>query len=383
MRPSTSSVVLFTNSTIMGGMEEHVLQVGSGLARRGIRGGVICSDRPAIEPLRSGLRAAGAEVYALPESGGSAGAIARRFVSLRDVFGGYRGGVLHLHSTGYRGADLVVAAARAAGIVAVVRTMHLPPVEPVPPMDAFITPLRDKLLARIICVAEQNRAEHLRLLRRDPNKCIVIHNGIDFTRFAASDTSGGAEVRRELHIAPDSPVVGTVSRLGEHRKGMSYFVEMAAGVLKRVPEVRFVIVGDGELRPDLERQVAQLGIGSQVLFTGVRQDIPRLLSMMNVFVNPSLWEAGPYTVLEAAALHVPVVSTPVGFVPEIILQDGCEGRLVPLGESQALSAAVVEVLAQPEAARTMARMAYARVIDEFSVERMVDRLVDVYGAVSH
>lgn len=374
-----SPVVLFTNSTIMGGMEEHVLQVGRGLAERGIRVGVICSTRPAIQPLRDALQAAHVEVRALAESGGSPASIVHRFTDLVKTFRLYPRCVLHLHSTGYRGGDLVVLAARTAGARAVVRTMHLPPVAPVPVVDRLLTPIRDRLLARVICVAEQNRVDHVRLLGRDPQRCMVIHNGIDLERFAAVYPS--QVVLESLGLEADTPLVGTVSRLGEIRKGIAYFIEMAAGVARVVPRARFLVVGEGELRPQLERQAADLGIGDKVIFTGERQDIPHLLAAMRVFVNPSLWEAGPYTVLEAAAARVPIVSTPVGFVPEVIQQDGCQGRLVPLGDSAALTRAVLDVLSEPSTARRAADLAYARVFEEFSVERMIDRLIEVYRNV--
>jgi glycosyltransferase involved in cell wall biosynthesis len=375
-------VVLFTNSTIMGGMEEHVLQVGRGLVQRGIRVGIICSTRPAIQPLRDALREAGAEVHALPESGGSVSGVWQRFSDLVRTFRAYPGCVLHVHSTGYRGADLVILTARFAGSTAVVRTMHLPPVPPIPPIERILTPLRDRLLARIICVAEQNRIEHVQLLNRDPRRCIVVHNGIDLQQFASVDSTIGL-VLRELGLDSTSPVIGTVSRLGELRKGMAYFVEMAAGVAAAVPSARFLVVGEGELRPHLEQQAANLGISDKIIFTGGRQDVPRLLAAMRVFVNPSLWEAGPYTVLEAAAMRVPIVSTPVGFVPEVIQTDGCEGRLVPLEDSAALTRAVLDVLSDPAGALRMVEMAYARVTVEFSVDQMVDRLVQVYRDVSH
>jgi glycosyltransferase involved in cell wall biosynthesis len=170
--------------------------------------------------------------------------------------------------------------------------------------------------------------------------------------------------------------------LGELRKGINYYVDMAAVVLKTVPSARFLVVGEGELRADLEGQAAKLGISDELVFTGERQDVPRLLSSMSVFVNPSLWEAGPYTILEAVAMRLPVISTPVGFVPEIIRKDGCEGRLVPPGDSGALASAVVDVLSNTPAARHMTDAAFARVVDEFSVERMLDRLVEVYRDVA-
>jgi glycosyltransferase involved in cell wall biosynthesis len=380
-RLADSPVVLFTNSTIMGGMEEHVLQVGRGLVQRGIRVGVVCSTRAAIQPLRDALAQAGVAVRPLAETGGSPRRVADRFRDLISAFSDYRGGVLHVHSTGYRGADLVVVAARVARLGAVVRTMHLPPVPPIPVSDRVLTPLRDRLLDRIICVSEQTRAEHVRLLGRDPRKCVVIHNGVDLSQFAPVSASEGARVLQDLGLDPATPLVGTVSRLGEHRKGIAHFVEMAARVAASQPTARFLIVGDGSLRSDLERQASTLGVGDKVVFLGERKDVARLLAAMRVFVNPSLWEAGPYTVLEAAAMLVPVVSTPVGLVPEVIRQDGCEGRMVPIGDSAALTRAVLELLSDEPAARKMAERARARVVEMFSVDRMVDRLVEVYRDV--
>ena len=103
---------------------------------------------------------------------------------------------------------------------------------------------------------------------------------------------------------------------------------------------------------------------------------------MRVFVNPSWWEAGPYTVLEAAAMCVPVVSTPVGLVPEVIQTDRREGRLVPIGDATALASAVADVLADQAAAERMAVRARERVMARFSVEHMVDRLIETYRAAA-
>src|SRR4051812_34557233 len=102
-------VVLFTNSMLMGGMEEHVLQLGRTLVQRGARVGVICSLHEEIRPLREALVAAGVTVHAIPESGGSPSGVGRRLAELMRTLGEYRGGVLHLHFTGFRGGDLVVA----------------------------------------------------------------------------------------------------------------------------------------------------------------------------------------------------------------------------------------------------------------------------------
>src|SRR5437660_1781557 len=132
---STRPVVLFTNSMVMGGMEEHVIQLGRTLVQRGARVGVICSLHNEIEPLRAQLSAAGVTVHALEPSYGSPLRVASRMADLVRTLSQYRGGVLHLHFTGFRGGDLVVAAARLAGIKTIVRSVHLPPVPPLGALD--------------------------------------------------------------------------------------------------------------------------------------------------------------------------------------------------------------------------------------------------------
>src|SRR5262245_3867353 len=252
MKPSAAArpVVLFTNSMVMGGMEEHVLQLGRGFVERGVPVAVICSPYDEIRPLRDQLTASGVEVHALPDRGHGPMGAARRFRTLVQTFQRYPGCVVHMHFTGYRGGDLVVLAARLGGASKIVRSVHLPPVPPITRIDRAGITWRDRLLSRVICVSGPTRQAHLDDLGRDPDKCVVVHNGIDLVRF--SPRVDGDGVRAELGLAEGTPLVGTVSRLGEERKGVRYFVEAAALVARGHPEARFLIVGDGHLRPTLE-----------------------------------------------------------------------------------------------------------------------------------
>jgi glycosyltransferase involved in cell wall biosynthesis len=242
-----------------------------------------------------------------------------------------------------------------------------------------MTRLRDVSLARVICVSNQTRQDHLERLRRDARKCLVVPNCVDLDRFAPRADAG--RVRAQFGIGQDAPVVGTVSRLGEHRKGIHHFLEMAADVAAVDTSTHFLIVGDGPLRSDLEQQADQLGIRQRVTFAGERQDIPELLSAMQVFVMPSLYEAGPFTVLEAMAMEKPVVSTPVGLVPDVI-QDGVTGRLAPVADSAALSRAVLDLLADAEATRRIAERGRVAVVERFALDRMIDGVAAVYRDVA-
>jgi glycosyltransferase involved in cell wall biosynthesis len=369
---------MFTNSFLMGGMEEHVLQLAEGLGQRGFRVAVICSPAQAIRPLRVALVAAGVSVHTLRERGCGPVAAALRLVALIGTLRAYPGCVLHLHLTGHRGGDLVAVAGRLAGVRAVLRTMHLPPLRD-PGISGWVTlRLRDLLLDEIVCVSEQNRRAHVDLLGRDPRKCRLIHHGVDLGRFRPRPAS--QEMRTDLGIAPGDAVVGTVSRLGERRKGVADFLAMAAAVATLRPDVRFLVVGDGELRPELERYAHELGIADQVIFAGERSDVPGFLASMQVFVMPSHYEAGPYSLLEAMAMGRPVVSTLTGLATEVI-EDGQNGFLVPIGDIRALSRAVLTLLADGDLARRVGERGRRQVECHHSVAAMVEATLDAYRGI--
>jgi glycosyltransferase involved in cell wall biosynthesis len=281
-----------------------------------------------------------------------------------------------MHFTGYRGGDLVVLAARLAGAAKIVRSVHLPPVPPITRLDRAGISWRDRLLARVICVSGPTRQAHLDGLGRDPSKCVVVHNGIDLQRFSPS--IAGDDIRIEFGLDATTPLVGTVSRLGEARKGVNYFIDMVASVATRHPEARFLVVGDGTLRPALEAQAARLGIADRVIFTGERKDVAKLLAAMDVFVIPSLYEACQYSLLEAMAMGKPVVATPAGVAPDVVF-DHETGLLVPLADGQALAQAVSELLNDRALAARVGARARELMLRHFSVDTMVDNIARVYA----
>ncbi len=196
-------------------------------------------------------------------------------------------------------------------------------------------------------------------------------------RFAAED---GAGVHAELGLPPTAPLVGVVARLAEERKGISPFLQMAATVSRLDPDVHFVVVGDGPLRPRLERQAAELELAGRVSFLGARADVPRLVAALRIFVMPSLYEAGPLTLLEAMALGKAVVTTPVG-VAEDVVTDGETGLIVPVGDAGALAGAVQRLLADEELVARMGERARQTAWPAFSVDHMVDETIGVYRSV--
>lgn len=368
-------VVLFPNSSGMGGMEAHLVQLARGLHARGIPVAAICAARADLAPLREGLVAAGVTVHAIGDRDRTPASVVRRTRSLVQALRRYPACVVHMHYGGYGGGELIQLAAAVAGARAVVRTEHAPPIPPITMRGKLLVRLRDRFLARVVCVSDQNRDEHLAVLGRDDGRVTVVHNGVDVERF--SPAVSGAGVAAELGFPPEAPIVGTVARLVERRKAIGDFIDMAARLRALDERVRFVVVGDGDLRHDLEEHARRLGLGDALVFTGDRPDIPRLLAALSVFVMPSLWEGCQYSLLEAMATGIPVVSTPAGVAPAVVRHRET-GLLVPFGDPAALASATHDLLTDRELARRLAAAARSAIVARFSTDAMVDALVGVY-----
>lgn len=367
-------IVLFSSSFCMGGLEAHLIDLAKGLRRGGWRVALICSTRPDIEPLRERLREVGVHVHTVAEAGNVFQLIprARHLVRVLQL---HPGCVVHLHLQGDSGGTLMLLASKIARVAAVVRTLHNPPVPPITRRLRRVVQITDRLLNRVICVSPETKREHVEKLGRNPEKLVVIPHGVDLARF--SHLTSRAEVRRELSVGKDEILVGTVARLAEKRKGMAEFVEMAALLAQRRPKVRFIVVGDGPLRQELEKQAARLGLAGRLLFTGHREDVQRLMVAMDVAVFPSSYEAGPYVMLEAMAMSRAVVITPTGLAVDMI-KPGVNGVLVPFHDPAATSEAVERLLADPATAARMGEAAREMVVKGYSTELMIDALAGVY-----
>jgi glycosyltransferase involved in cell wall biosynthesis len=191
----------------------------------------------------------------------------------------------------------------------------------------------------------------------------VVPLGIDLARFS---------VERRPH---EGVVIGNVARLVE-QKGQRTLVEAAPLVLDQRPDARFIVVGDGELRDELEG----LADGLPFEFRGLRDDVPAQLAEFDVFAFPSLFEGLCLAVIEAQAAGVPVIATPVGGITETVV-DGGTGLLVPPRDAEALAAAILRLLDDGALASRLAREARARVRACYSIEQMVSGTLELYGSL--
>jgi glycosyltransferase involved in cell wall biosynthesis len=205
----------------------------------------------------------------------------------------------------------------------------------------------------------------------------ILHNGIDINAWRAE--LGTPVLKEELGVGPDEFLVGTVARIAQQHKDLSTFYRVAAEVSKKMPKVKFVIVGDGhgDEMAKAKRRVAELGMGRTFFFTGHRTDLLDIYTSLDVFLMTSLTEGLPNTVLEAMALQVPVVSTIVAGVPELI-SHGETGFLAPIRDVDGLSNHVTQLLSDSSLRHQFGQKARRRIEDSFSFADRVRKMEDYY-----
>jgi glycosyltransferase involved in cell wall biosynthesis len=285
-------------------------------------------------------------------------------LALRTLMRAHAVDVVHTHSS----IDSWVAglAARSLGL-AVVRSRHVS--IPIPRTRAFVYRLADRIItsgeavARIVEGAGVSR-----------ERIVAIGPGIDTARFHPGVS--GKAVRTELGLR--GPVVGLVANI-RGSKGHRFFLDAARDVLRRHPDARFLIVGDGIGFDDVRRRVDELGLAQHVVMTGFRRDVPEVMAALDVLVLPSVKsEAMSQVIPQALAVGTPVVGTTVGGTPELV-RDGETGRVVPPADAPALAAAIADMLAAPARARQLARRGQAEVLARHSMEAAMTRTVAVYA----
>jgi glycosyltransferase involved in cell wall biosynthesis len=187
---------------------------------------------------------------------------------------------------------------------------------------------------------------------------------------------GGNEALRALGVPEGAPVVGNVAALTGH-KDHATLLDAAQVVLRRRPETRFVIAGEGPRRRELESRAREQGLEGRVIFAGFRSDVDRLLPAFSVFCLSSHLEGLGTSLLDAMAFGLPVVATSAGGIPEAVVH-GVTGLVVPVRSASALAQALLEVLGDEGLRRRLGEAGRARFLERFTADRMVEETLDVY-----
>lgn len=367
-------VLLLVTHLDPGGAQETVLLLAEGLQGHGFD--VTVAARPGTEEERA--RASGAALLRLehlyrPISPRRDAAAYREIAALLDA--GLD--VVHTHSS--KAGILGRLAARRAGVPAVVHTSHGLPVTPDmsrPTRLALIGAERaaSRACDAVVAVSRATAREltDLRIARAE--QIVVIPSGVDLRRFASPRDRSAAKTA--LGVAPDAPLAGWIGRHFEQKRP-EQVVAAARRIVAEVPGAEFVMVGDGPL---VGRSRAAAAGEPRIRILGHRSDIESVYAALDVMLLASAWEGLPRTVLEAHAAGVPVVSTDVSGVGEVV-DHGVTGFLAPSGEWETLAARTIEILRSPSLQEQMAGAARARVGDFYSAGHMTTATAELYQSI--
>lgn len=363
---NTLRVLHVVLSLDVGGLERIVLDLVRSAPGMGIEPSVCCVEHPG--QLAEELRRDGIEVCSLDKGPGIK---LRGFTRAVRLLKRLRPDVVHTHQIG--ALFYVGPAARLTGVPVVVHTEH---------GKHFIDDRSRRILGRFgarfahqcFTVSDDIAAEAFRYRVFPRARTSTVINGIDVERFASPVATDG--LRAGLGLGPDDTVVGTVARL-DPVKDQALMIRAFATARAALPRLHLLLVGDGPSRSELEALVSTLGLTGAVHFAGRQSDVLPFLRLMDLFVLSSRSEGIPLVILEAMAAGVPVLSTGVGGIPEVITHDQT-GCLVPPGDDERFSTALVGLLQDEPRRRRLAQAGLRAAHERFSLSRMASEYRAAY-----
>jgi len=254
---------------------------------------------------------------------------------------------------------------------------------PLPRTLKLAEKLIDSLISSFVDLVVTNSAaarDGMVKLRNFPHaKLRVVHTGIEDQEV---NPKVRKEIRRQYHIPPSMKVVGMVGAF-EPYKGHRYLLESIPLIKKKISNVKFILVGDGTIRKEMEDFAHSRGLSGDVIFTGYYPEsrIKDIIDVFDVFVLPSLHEGLPYVILEAMSLGKPIVATNVGGIPEQ-LTNGVSGILVPPRDPKALADAIISLLTDKRKARKLGLEARKKVKRSFTLKLMVSSMEELFMSIS-
>ncbi len=367
--PVTAHVVHVLSSFNMGGQERVAFDLAVSQLRAGWRVTALSLAPPPDGPLAAEFHAAGIEVdrVARPRPGIDPILIVRLARWMR------RHGVQLVHTHNRMALIYGAPAGRLAG-AAVVHTKHGN--NPRGGTRLLAGNLAARFVDAFVAVSDETAAFARKRREVNERRLLVIPNGIELGRFHP-EPAARERVRRELGFDAQTWVTGTVGRVAAE-KNQALLVRAMAPLLG--PRARLVVAGDGPLMAALTELVSSLGVAGFVHLLGVRRDVPDVLNALDVFAMSSSTEGLPLVVLEAMATSLPVVSTSVGGIPNV-LDEGQTGFLVAAGDEAALRDRLARLAADPAGSRACGARARSAAVTRFSAERMQRDYLELYARV--
>jgi glycosyltransferase involved in cell wall biosynthesis len=358
-----------------GGAQRNTFLTVKGLAADGYDVELICGPGG---PLVDESREAGVPVHVMPDLVRPL----RPFRDLRALWQLYRlfrsraYTIVHTHSV--KAGLLGRVAAWCARIPLIVHTLHGVPFRITDDFKSRFYIVYERTLGLItdcfVCVGEVLRQEISAWKIAPERKLITIYSGIEFPSYAPKKSV--LVTKQSLGVERAGPIIGCIGRLSE-QKAQEYLVEAVALLAPKYPAIKLLLVGEGGLRPQLEKQIVELGVSAHVALLGERGDVADLLTIFDVYAMASRWEGVGRALTEAMHAGLPIVATPVNGVIELVTHEET-GLLAPIENARALADAVDRLVANPELARRLGANAQKKSQEMMGSERMVRAIEDLY-----
>ena len=247
------------------------------------------------------------------------------------------------------------------------------------PFKTKVFIILEKLAARItdkiVALTNKERDDYILFKIADEEKFAVINSGVELNKFKELPFNENRNFKKELGIPENSLTIGTVGRL-EPVKGHEFLVKAAKHIIPKYPDSIFIFTGDGYLKQNLEKKAFDLGIKENIIFLGWRDDVPKIISIFDIFVLPSLNEGMGRVLVEAMALGKPIVASGIGGIPDLVAH-GKNGFLIPPKNPKEL-AKYIQVLLEDKDKRKKMGLAGKEMASNFSEEKMVERIDNLY-----
>jgi len=221
---------------------------------------------------------------------------------------------------------------------------------------------------KVIAISESVKEHLVKDFKVEDKKIAVIHHGIDVTRYRLAGSEYQAKRKKELGLST-GPVIGIVARLSAV-KGHTYLIEAMKAVLEKVPGAQLLMVGEGDEQENLVRLINRLKLERNIFLITSTMDTAEILSIMDIFVLPSLKEGLGLSLMEAMAAGLAVIGSDVGGIRNLI-QDGSSGLLVRPQDSVGLAATILELLQNPGKVTALGRQAQISIQKNFSPDKMI------------
>ena len=279
--------------------------------------------------------------------------------------------ILHLH--GYGATNFGRIAAKITKVKDIVHEHFVDPAMPIyqVPFDYFLSQFTDLGIA--VSKSVKDFMVEKRFLPKEKVK--VVFNGSPLNNFKPLNKNMQVKEKERWGISDRYTIIATIGRLDE-QKGNEYLIDAAAKLLKRIDNIKFMLVGDGPLMIKLKQRCNHYGIDKDVIFTGYQSNIPLIQSMIDIQVFPSLWEGTPLTLFEAMSMKRPIISTDVDGLGEV-LRHGENALIVSARDSEGLAHAIEDLLAHPYKAEQLAAQAELDSY-EFDIQKTVEQIQQIY-----